>query len=368
MTTKKIKIAMAMSGGIDSSVSALLLKKQGYDVAGFFIKFWADPTCNLERENSCCDTKSLEKAKETAKKLKIPFYVIDVKKIFKKIVVDGFIDGYKNLETPNPCVVCNKFIKFGWFLDFAEKLGFEKIATGHYARIKKDKEGVWRLFSGYDKIKDQSYFLHQLNQEQLAKIIFPVGEITKKEVEKIAKSNDLNFEGRKESQEICFIKGESYREFLKRHLAEKYFKSGEIVDFENKKIGCHDGLINYTIGQRKGIKQDEIKGENKKPLYVFGLRKKGNKLIVGPEEDILSREMFLKDLTWISKMAKKKALESGNLKIKIRYRHLPASGILKKGPKNFIVKFEKPQRAITPGQYAVFYDKDEILGGGKIVI
>ena len=360
---EKPKVAVAMSGGIDSSVSALLLKKRSFSVSGFFLKFWSDPTCGIKRENGCCDSESLKKAKEVAKKIGMPIHIVDVEKIFKKTIVDNFIDEYKNLRTPNPCVGCNKSIKFGWFLNFAEELGFDKIATGHYAKIKKDGNNIFHLFSGRDTTKDQSYFLCQLDQKQLSKTLFPVGNLTKREVMQIAKKNRLDFENRKESQEICFIQDKNYGDFLKRHISQKFFQSGEIVNLENKKIGRHQGLVNYTIGQRKGIDQTGMKNPNRIPLYVAGFEEKENKLIVGSKKDIYGKSMKVKNIRWISKAAEKKALLGKNIKVKIRYRHVPASCSIKGAE----IKFKKPQWAITPGQYAVFYWKDEVLGGGTIL-
>jgi tRNA-uridine 2-sulfurtransferase len=366
---KKEKVAVAMSGGVDSSVSALLLKEQGYSVTGFFIKFWSEPECGIKRENSCCDSESLKKTKEVAKKIGIPFHVVDAQKIFKKTVVDYFIDGYKKLETPNPCVLCNKLIKFGWFLNFAEKLGFGKIATGHYVQIKKDENGIFHLFQGKDDAKDQSYFLCRLNQKQLKKIIFPVGNMVKEEVKKIAGKNKLLFENKKESQEICFIRNGSYREFLKRQLPEKYFHVGNILDMKNKKIGEHQGLLNYTIGQRKGIEQKGIKNENKRPLYVVDFKKKENNLIVGSEMEILRKNLRLNDIHWISEATQKKALKKGKMSVKIRYRSQKANCIIKFSKRNKSeaeIFFGKSQKAVTPGQFAVFYAGREVLGSGVI--
>ena len=359
MSNQKIKIAVAISGGVDSSVSAWLLKKQGYDVEGFFIKFW--------KENNCCDDdESLKNAKAVAEKIGMPFHVIDAEKIFKKIVVDDFIQEYKNLRTPNPCVVCNKFIKFGWFLEFALKSGFDKIATGHYAEIKKDKQNVFHLYSGKDETKDQSYFLHRLNQKQLEKIIFPVGGMDKKEVCKIAKAKNIFPKNKKESQEICFIQ-DDYREFLKRNLPKNCFAEGDIINQKKETVGKHFGLINYTIGQRKGIFQNKIKNENKKPLYVVGFGKKKNKLIVGPEKNIFSSGLVLENIFWTSPAAEKKAQENKSLTVKIRYRHKAVLCALQtEKNKKMKIIFKIPQRAVTPGQSAVIYSGREVLGGGII--
>jgi tRNA-uridine 2-sulfurtransferase len=348
---KNIKIAVAMSGGADSSVSAWMLKKQGYDTAGFFMNLGFGSPKNAEK---------------AARKLGIPFYKIDLRKKFKKSVIDYFISEYKNLRTPNPCVVCNQLIKFGWLLSAAREKGYEKIATGHYARIKKDKNGVFHLFSGRDKAKDQSYFLHKLDQNQLSKIIFPLGELVKKEIVKIAEKENIKLE-KKESQEICFIKGGDYREFIKKYLSGKHFSPGEIVNLENKTVGRHSGLINYTIGQRRCIEQSAAKNENKKPLYVAGFRKKENKLVVGKEKDVYAGNMILENVTWISKTAEKKAFQNKGISVKIRYRSVPVACAIKLSKAGLEAKFKKPQRAITPGQYAVFYLKDEVLGGGVIL-
>ena len=358
MPNKKPKIAMAMSGGVDSSVSARLLKKQGYNVEGFFIKFW--------KENNCCDDESLKNARAAAKKISIPFHVISAEKIFKKIVVDDFIQEYRNLRTPNPCVVCNKFIKFGWFLEFALKSGFDKIATGHYAEIKKDKQNVFHLYSGKDKTKDQSYFLHRLNQEQLSKIIFPVGKMDKKEVYKIAKAEKILPKNKKESQEICFIR-DDHREFLKRNLPKNCFTEGDIVNQKKETVGRHGGLINYTIGQRKGVFQNQVKNENKKPLYVAGFDKKKNKLIVGSEKDIIFSGLVLENIFWTSSSAEKKARENKNLTIKIRYQHKAVACLIELDKnKKIKIFFKILQRAVTPGQSAVLYFGKEVLGGGII--
>ena len=355
-----------MSGGVDSSVSAWLLKNQGFEVEGFFIKFWTDMKCGVKKENSCCNDESLRDAKSVAKKVGIPLHIVGARQIFKKVIVDYFIDEYGRLRTPNPCVKCNRRIKFGWFLEVAKKCGFEKVASGHYAQIKKDKDGTAHLLSGKDKNKDQSYFLHHLRQDQLARIIFPVGNLRKDEVREIARKNNLPVSEKKESQEVCFVAGD-YRQFLKNYLQSKFFKSGNIVDSEGKIIGRHEGLVNYTIGQRKGLGNINLKNDNRKPMFVLGFGKKKNELIVGPEKSLYQKEVIVKNINWTSEKAEKLALAGKNIKAKIRYRGEAAScKIMIFGNKLKII-FQKPQRAVTPGQSAVFYCKNEVLGGGVIM-
>lgn len=340
-----------MSGGVDSSVSAFLLKKQGLDVAGLHM-------------NLGCGTP--KNAQISAKNLKIPFKIIDSKKIFKYEVINYFINEYKNLRTPNPCVVCNKIIKFGWLLDAAEKNKFDKLATGHYVRVKKDKNGVYHLLTGKDKNKDQSYFLYRLNQSQLSKVIFPLGDKNKDDIKKIAKKYNLTANNLEESQEVCFLSGADYREFLKKYLSKKYFNPGNIVDKKGNIIGRHNGLLNYTIGQRKGIEQSNIVSDKKKKLYVIGFNKRKNELIIGENKDLLKKEVTLENLSWVSNWAKKKALENKNIKARIRYRHNPAPcniELQKNKPK---VIFKTAQKAIVPGQSLVLYSGQEVLGGGII--
>lgn len=370
MEKKKVKVALGMSGGVDSSVAAKLLIEDGYEVVGFFMKLWHDPTCKIARSNACCDEKSLRDARKVAEMLGIKFYVVDAREKFKKYVVDYFIEEYKNLRTPNPCVVCNEKIKFGWLLDYAQKLGCEYLATGHYARIARDDKN-FKLLKGRDENKDQTYFLYRLNQDQLSHILFPVGEHTKPEVREMAKKWDLPVHEKKESQEVCFVQEETYRDFLRRYLPENYFKSGEIVDSKGSVIGKHEGLINYTIGQRKGISQNaeckiqnrecrmEQRHQDRKPLYVTGFDLEKNQLVVGAEKDLVKGDAVLEQVTWIGRDAK-------SLEAKIRYRSETVPARLVVDGTSFVVKFQKPQRAVTPGQSIIFYDGDEVLGGGII--
>ena len=376
---KKIKVAVAMSGGVDSSVAAMLLKKQGYEVVGFMMKLWYDPSCKIDgRENACCDEKSVNDARQVADKLGIPFYLVDAREEFKKEVVDYFIEEYKALRTPNPCVKCNQKIKFGWLLDFAKKAGCEFLATGHYARIvsnsgnsktKTLNSKLFYLLKGIDEKKDQSYFLYNLTQEQLAHVIFPVGEYTKDEIRKMAKEADLPVHEKVESQEICFIQENDYREFLKRHISKDYFKEGDIVDSHGYLIGHHLGLINYTIGQRKGVNQEYRimnQGEEKKPLYVIGFDLQKNQLIVGEEAELYKSEAEVDNASLIQDQ-ELNIENQEKLKVKIRYRAKETKcSISLIDDARCLVRFFEPQRAVTPGQSAVFYKGEEVVGGGII--
>ncbi|HPL01789.1 MAG TPA: tRNA 2-thiouridine(34) synthase MnmA [bacterium] len=371
MKKNKGKIAVAMSGGVDSSVVAKILKDEGHDLVGLFLKMWSDPKCSTKKENRCCDYEALEDARAVAKSLEIPFYVINAEQEFKKMVVDYFLDEYKNLRTPNPCIVCNKKIKFDLLLRKALEIDCDKLATGHYAKVTCNNKGC-QLFKGEDYEKDQSYMLYSLNQDQLGKILFPIGGMKKRDVRALAIKWDLPVKEKPESQEICFFGDKDYRAFLKRYLPEKYFKSGDIVDTSGKNLGEHEGLINYTIGQRKGIDQKIFSGGDKNPLYVVGYDPKKNQLIVGHDEDVYKQEMIVGDLHWIDPKSNSSKLKAKSLSVKIRYQHpsvtcrIASHPELIEGSGKLKVKFKKPQRAITPGQSAVFYLGDEVVGGGVI--
>jgi len=358
MATKKLKnkIIVAMSGGVDSSVAAALLEKAGYDVIGVFIKFWFS---DKENENKCCSSESEKRARKVAKILNIPFYVFNFKKEFKRRIVDKFLKGYKKGITPNPCVVCNKEIKFGLLLEKTLALGVDYVATGHYAKIKKRFVNLQQirnsLISAKDKNKDQSYFLWKLGQSQLKHILFPVGNYTRTEVEKMAKKFKLPFSNVQKSMEICFVQT-TINDFLKKYLKPR---PGKIIDTAGKTIGQHQGSHFYTIGQRKGI------GLAGGPYYVLGKNLKKNLLIITKNErDLLKRELICKNVNWISGKVPKLPQK---VKVKIRYRHEPAEAIIRKlQATSYKLQFKTPQRAITPGQSAVFYRGEELLGGGII--
>jgi len=360
------KVIVAMSGGVDSSVAAALLKRAGFEPTGVFMKFWKE---SGHGENRCCSSESEIRARKVAKILKIPFYVFNFEKEFKKRIVDYFLKENKKGLTPNPCVICNKEIKFGLLLEKALKLNADFIATGHYACTTFSNQILRKiamaeirsmdkvkLLRGKDKNKDQSYFLWRLNQNQLKRVLFPIGDYTRAEVEKLAKRFKLPFAGVRKSQEICFIPN-TIEDFLKRHLKSK---PGEIITKEGKIIGKHQGLWFYTIGQRKGI------GLPGGPHYVLDKDVKKNTLIVTKNErDLLKKELIARNVRWISGKKPKLPLK---VQAKIRYRHMPASATITKilYSASYILKFARPQRAITPGQSVVFYKREELLGGGVI--
>ncbi len=342
---KPEKVICAMSGGVDSSLAAALLKGAGFNVVGAFLKLADVPRFQKGEKN----------ARKVAKNLKIPLLVLNLKKEFQKKIINGFLKEYKAGQTPNPCIVCNREIKFEFLLKLAKKLGAPYIATGHYARFQKGK-----LLKGRDKEKDQSYFLWQLNQKQLKHILFPVGNYTKKEVRNLAKKFKLPAFEAPESQEICFIPA-TINVFLKKHLK---LKPGRIVNTQGETLGKHQGLFFYTIGQRKGIK---LPGG---PYFVLKKDLKDNILVVTKnEKDLLGKELTVKMVNWISGNKPKFPLK---VEAKIRYRHKAAPAILiehrirNKEQKKYTVIFDKPQRAITPGQSAVFYKGKELLGSGII--
>ena len=357
MPKKKQKVALAMSGGVDSSVAAALLKKQGYDVIGIFMHFWSDPHYAKKQTmaNKCCSLTAHEDARRVAEILKFQLYTMNLNQDFKKYIVDNFLSQYQQGLTPNPCIRCNQFIKFGLFWQKAQALSAKFIATGHYAQTKKDKKG-YHLLEGKDKAKDQSYFLYRLNQNILSHCLFPVGKYKKEQVRKLAKKFNLPVFEKRDSQEICFVPEKEHYEFLARYLK---LKPGDIVTTENKKIGQHKGLPFYTIGQRKGI---ELSGG---PWYVVDLNIKKNQVLVtnNPQDkQLFSDIMYVKDLNWIQKIKLPAKLE-----VRIRYLHKNQKALISQEKNLIKVQFVQKQRAITPGQSAVFYKKDEVLGGGIII-
>lgn len=349
-----------MSGGVDSSTALAVLKDRGYDCVGVSMQLW-DYSKKEEESGatggSCCSLDDIHDARSVADRLGVPFYVVNVEEAFSKEVVDYFVNGYLTGRTPNPCVKCNQVLKFEVLLKKALGLEADYLATGHYARIEKTPEG-FRLLKGADPDKDQSYFLFTMTGDQLSRVLFPVGEMTKKEVRAKARALGVKTSEKKESQEICFVEEPSYADFLSSRIEKK---TGDIVSPEGRVLGTHAGLFNYTIGQRKGL------GLSGGPYYVLDMDLSANRLIVGPGELLYSRGLVAGEINWINRRAKEKAREGLKASTKIRYRHPGAAStvtLLEDG--RVSVEFSEPQKSVTPGQAAVFYDGDEVLGGGWI--
>lgn len=344
------KVLLGMSGGVDSSVSAIILQKQGYEVIGCTMNLW-----HPQQEN----TKSIEDAKKVCEKLGIKHYILDYKKEFKCNVVDYFIKEYENTRTPNPCVECNKYLKFGLLYQKALELGCEYIATGHYAKVEySEKYNQYVLKKSDETKKDQTYFLYTIPKEKIEHIIFPLQNLKeKKDTRKIAEENGLEVAKKKDSQEICFIPNDDYKAFLESYITAK---EGNIVLRSGKILGKHQGITNYTIGQRKGLGI-----AYKEPLYVLELDKEKNEVIVGKEEELYRKELYANELNWLIFEKIDKEIECY---AKIRYRANPAKAkIIPIDNKKIKVEFEEPQRAITKGQSVVFYIDDILIGGGKII-
>jgi tRNA-specific 2-thiouridylase len=350
------KVVVAMSGGVDSSVAAVLLKEQGFEVTGMMLRLWSEP--GKEESNRCCTPDSMAQARRVAAKLDIPFYVIDAKDVFQKTVVQYFLDGYARGETPNPCLICNRQIRWTFLLEHAIALGAEFMATGHYVR-KQTVEGRHQLLRAADRNKDQSYVLHVLNQDQLSSALFPIGDYQKTEIRAIAERYGLPTASRKDSQDLCFLAGDDYRNFLQRNAAEMLVP-GQIMTRYGRVIGEHNGLANYTIGQRKGLGVASAV-----PLYVLGKDSATNTLVVGRQEELGSLELMARDVNWLSGEAPKAAFHA---EVKIRYTAREADALVTPMEGNrALVRFDMPQRDITAGQAAVFFQGDQMFGGGIIL-
>jgi tRNA-uridine 2-sulfurtransferase len=350
------KVVVAMSGGVDSSVAAALLKEQGYDVVGMMLRLWSEP--GKEESNRCCTPDSMAQARRVAAKLDIPFYVIDAKDVFKETVVQYFLDGYARGETPNPCLICNRQIRWTFLLEHALAFGADFMATGHYVRIQKAEGGRMNLLRAVDRSKDQSYVLHVLSQEKLRRALFPVGDYPKTEIRAIAEKFGLPTASRKDSQDLCFLAGEDYRNFLQRNAAE-ILQPGETRTRAGRAVGTHTGLANYTIGQRKGLGL-----ASPVPLYVLGKDSTTNSLIVGTQEELGSRELVARGVNWQSGEA---PMEPFRAEVKIRYTAREAAALVTPIDEDRArVEFDAPQRDITAGQAAVFFEGDRLIGGGII--
>lgn len=346
------KVLLGMSGGVDSSVSALLLKNSGYEVIG--------ATLELFVGSSCCNTNTYIDAKNVCNQIGIPHFIYNYKNEFKKYVIDDFIECYSSCKTPNPCIECNKYMKFGFMYEKAKELGCNYIATGHYAKTEYSEEyGRWVLKKSNSLKKDQSYVLWNIPKDLVSHIIFPLADYEdKEEIRKIAKENNLKVANKPDSEDICFIPDGNYKKFLENNSNIKP-KEGNIVNLQGKILGKHTGLYNYTIGQRKGLGIS-----NSVPLFVLGFNKEKNEVIVGEEKELYKTKIKVENINLI---LVDEITEWMEVDVKTRYSSKVAKAKIIQVGNTIQVEFEEPQRAITPGQSAVFYVGDIVLGGGKIV-
>ena len=353
----KEKVVVGMSGGVDSSGAAYRLKKQGYDVIGITMRMAPNDPDILENEGGCCGLSAVEDARRVCAKLDIPFYVLNFKKDFKEKVIDNFVDEYMAGRTPNPCVQCNKYLKFGELLRKARGIGAKYIATGHYAKIE-EKDGRYNLIMSDDCRKDQTYMLYNFTQDQLKHTLMPCGGYTKDKIREIAKEIGLAVHNKKDSEEICFVPDNNHGNFIKKQVPGKV-KPGNFVDKNHNILGRHKGIVYYTIGQRKGL--GLALG---RPVFVTGINPKTNEVIIGNEDEIFKTDLIAKDINFIpfDKLEKEMKVTA-----KVRYAAKPAEAIISPYGENKVkVSFKDKQRAITMGQSVVFYDGNTVVGGGII--
>jgi tRNA-specific 2-thiouridylase len=357
----KTRVLLGMSGGVDSSVAGYLLREQGYDVVGVTMKVWPQD-CISRAEDKCCGPQAVADARGVAHSLGIPHYVVDEADQFERLVIDYFSSEYQAGRTPNPCVMCNEKLKFGNLWEKAEALGCSFIATGHYAIIEHHQTaGAARtravLRKGIDPRKDQSYFMFSLRQPQLQRALTPLGGMSKPAIREIARSLGLKVADKADSQEICFVPGNDYKAFLRSHLDQKEFHPGGIYDLEGNFLGEHEGIEMFTIGQRKGLP-----GGSAQPRYVVDLDAETNRVIVGFAEDLVSDDFEIDRVNWIDRRG-----ENFEATVKIRYSH-PGTRATVTALENgrARIQLHEPQKAVTPGQAAVIYDGDIVVGGGWI--
>jgi len=354
MSEKKSKVAIALSGGVDSASAAVLLNERGFDVVGVMMSLWSDPST----ENLCCTTDSMDLARQVAETLSIPFHIIDIKNDFYQHVVQYFIDSYQKGNTPNPCIACNRYVRWKSLFNFADKFECEFVATGHYARVKKRGAGPIQLLRGIDLEKDQSYVLHGLTQGPLSRTIFPLGNFRKTEVRAIAHQSKLPMADRPDSQDLCFVGKSGYRDFL-INFAPGVVDPGPIVSTTGEILGQHQGLAFYTIGQRKGL---GVTGS--RPSYVIKKSIEDNTITVGSKDELGVDELTANQVNWIRGSAPGSAIKAT---AKIRYKTQDVSCVVSPlNGSNVHIKFDKPLPDITAGQSVVIYEDDICLGGGII--
>ena len=357
MSGKKQRVLLGMSGGVDSSVAGYLLREQGYDVVGVTMKVWPQD-CISRAEDKCCGPQAVADARSVAHSLGIPHYVVDEADQFERVVIDYFSSEYQAGRTPNPCVMCNEKLKFGSLWQKAQALGCDYIATGHYAIIEHHADRAV-LRKGADARKDQSYFLFSLRQPQLQRALTPLGRMSKPAIREIARSLGLKVADKVDSQEICFVPGNDYKAFLRSHLGESEFHEGGIYDLSGNFLGEHGGIELFTIGQRKGLP-----GGSAQPRYVVDIDPETNRVIVGSAEDLVTGEFEIDRVNWSSSDATDEPIE---VTVKIRYSHAGTKATLfPLSQDRARLELHEPQKAVTPGQAAVFYNGDVVLGGGWI--
>lgn len=354
------KALVAMSGGVDSSVAALLVCRAGYEAMGVTLRLYENEDAGLVGEKTCCSLDDVNDARAVCARLQIPFYVFNFKESFRREVMDRFTEAYEKGETPNPCIDCNRYIKFEKLMNRAKEIGCETVATGHYARVAQDEaSGRWLLKKGLDTSKDQSYVLYSLTQQQLSRLLLPLGELTKEQVRQLAEENGFVNAKKRDSQDICFVPDGNYAAFIERHTG-KSFAPGSFVGAGGQVYGQHRGIIHYTVGQRKGLGLSFPQ-----PMYVCGIDPEKNEVLLGEHERLFSTELIAGEINLISRA---EISEPMKVKAKVRYRQAeqPATAV-QTGPDQLKITFDQPQRAVTKGQAVVLYDGDTVVGGGRIV-
>jgi tRNA-uridine 2-sulfurtransferase len=379
LTIGHCRVVVAMSGGVDSSLAAALLVEQGYDVTGVMMRLWSEVAAGVESSNKCCSLEAVDDARRVADLLDIPFYLLNVEQPFKQRVVDFTVASYLAGETPNPCVQCNRHIRFDYLFNYAMSLGADYLATGHYARVRRPESNrlpvtgdpspdrrIYQstnlpltLLTGLDPDKDQSYVLHVLTQEKLARVLFPVGEYSKAQVRAMAAERGLPVASRRDSQDLCFLADGDYRRFLRDWAPQGAIEPGPIVDSGGRVLGQHGGLPFYTVGQRKGLAISAPE-----PLFVLRLEPASNTLVVGPAAELGRDHLAAHSVNWIAGRPPDGPVEA---QVKIRYKARPAPAVVNPLPDSRIdVRFAQPLRDITRGQAAVIYQGEVCMGGGLI--